>query len=73
MITVTIEIPDDKRSILSGLTEFAKNAGLNISIDRADDNLSDSAFKSLQDACNEAVLIKKGLSKAILPSELWND
>ena len=38
-----------------------------------DDNLSESEFQSLQNACEEAVLIKKGLSKAIPASELWND
>lgn len=71
MTTLIIEIPDDKKSILSELTTITKNAGLKVSIDN--DGLSEAEFKSLQDACNEAVLIKKGLSKGILPSELWND
>ena len=73
MTTLIIEIPDDKKSILSELTTITTNAGLKVSIDNDDDSLSEAEFKSLQDACNEAVLIKKGLSKGILPSELWND
>jgi hypothetical protein len=73
MTTLIIEIPDDNMSILSKLTSITKDAGLKITIDTDEDNLSESEFKSLQDACNEAVLIKKGLSKGILPSELWND
>jgi len=73
MTTLIIEIPDDKKAILSELTTITKNAGLKVSIDNDDDGLSEAEFKSLQDACNEAVSIKKGLSKGILPSELWND
>ena len=73
MTTLIIEIPDDNMSILSKLTSITKDAGLKVTIDTDEDNLSESEFKSLQDACNEAVLIKKGLSKGILPSELWND
>jgi len=73
MTTLTIEIPDDKQSVLTELTAITKNAGLKVSIDSYEDNLSEAEFKSLQEACNEAVLIKKGLSKGILPSELWND
>jgi len=73
MTTLIIEIPDDKKAILSELTTITKNAGLKVSIDNDDDGLSEAEFKSLRDACNEAVLIKKGLSKGILPSELWNN
>jgi len=73
MTTLIIEIPDDKKSVLTELTAITQNAGLTVSIDNDDEGLSESEFKSLQAACNEAVLIKKGLSKGILPSELWND
>jgi hypothetical protein len=72
MTTLIIEIPDDDMSILSKLTSITKDAGLKVTINTDEDNLSESEFKSLRDACNEAVLIKKGLSKGILPSELWN-
>ena len=71
MTTLIIEIPDDNMSIPSKLTSITTDAGLKVTIDTDDDNLSESEFKSLQDACNEAVLIKKGLSKGVLPSELW--
>ena len=73
MTTLTIHIPDSEVSVLSQLISITKNAGLSVSIDKDDDNLSESEFKSLQNACEEAVLIKKGLSKAIPVSELWND
>jgi len=73
MTTLIIEIPDNNKSILSKLTSITKSAGLKVTIDNSDDNLSESEFQSLQNACNEAVLIKKGLAKGILPSELWND
>ena len=73
MTTLIIEIPDDKKSILSELTTITKNAGLTVSIDNDNEGLSEAEFKSLQEACNEAVLIKKGLSKGMSPSELWND
>lgn len=73
MTTLTIHIPDGEVSILSQLMSITKNAGLIVSVDKDDDHLSESEFKSLQNACEEVVLIKKGLSKAIPISELWND
>jgi hypothetical protein len=73
MTTLTIEIPDDNSSVLSELIKLTNNAGLKVSIDSDEDNLSESEFKSLKNAAEEAVLIKKGLSKGIPLSELWND
>jgi hypothetical protein len=58
MTTLTIEIPDDKQSVLTELTAITKNAELKVSIDSDDDDLSEGEFKSLQEACNEAILIK---------------
>jgi len=73
MTTLTIEIPDDNSSLLSELIKLTKNAGLKVRIDNDEDNLSESEFQSLKNAAEEAVLIKKGLSKGIPASELWND
>ena len=73
MTTLTIEIPDDNSSVLSDLIKLTKNAGLKVRIDNNEDNLSKSEFQSLKNAAEEAVLIKKGLSKGIPVSELWND
>ncbi len=73
MTTLTIEIPDDNSSLLSELIKFTKNAGLNVGLDNDEVNLSKSEFQSLKNAAEEAVLIKKGISKAIPLSELSND
>jgi len=73
MTTLTIEIPDGNSSVLSDLIKLTKNAGLKVRIDNDEDNLSKSEFQSLKNAAEEAVLIKKGLSKGIPVSELWND
>jgi len=73
MTTLTIEIPDNNSSLLSELIKLTKNAGLKVRIDNDEDNLSESEFQSLKNAAEEAVLIKKGLSKGIPVSELWND
>ena len=73
MTTLTIEIPDDNSPLLSELIKLTKNAGLKVRIDNDEDNLSESEFQSLKNAAEEAVLIKKGLSKGIPVSELWND
>ncbi len=73
MTTLTIEIPDDNKSLLSELIKFTKNAGLKVIIENDEDNLTESEFQSLKNAAEEAVLIKKGLSKGIPASELWND
>jgi hypothetical protein len=73
MTTLTIEIPDENSSLLSELIKLSKNAGLKVRIDNDEDNLSESEFQSLKNAAEEAVLIKKGLSKGIPASELWND
>lgn len=73
MTTLTIQVPDDQTSIISAIAEITKNAGLKISIDDGEDSLSDSEFELLLSASEEAVLIKKGLSKAIPTSQMWND
>jgi hypothetical protein len=73
MTTLTIEIPDENSSLLSELIKLTKNAGLKVRIDNDEDNLSENEFQSLKNAAEEAVLIKKGLSKGIPASELWND
>ena len=73
MTKLTIEIPGGNSSLLTELIKFTKNAGLKVSIDHDEDNLSESEFQSLKNAAEEAVLIKKGLSKGIPVSELWND
>jgi len=73
MTTLTIEIPDNNMSLLSELIKLTENAGLKVVIDNNDDNLSESEFQSLKSAAEEAVLIKKGLSKGVPLSELWND
>ncbi len=73
MTTLTIEIPDNNSSLLSELIKLSENAGLKMRIDNDEDNLSESEFQSLKNAAEEAVLIKKGLSKGVPVSELWND
>ena len=73
MTTLTIKIPDNNSSLLTELIKLTENAGLKVSIDYDEDNLSESEFQSLKNAAEEAVLIKKGLSKGIPLSELWND
>ena len=73
MTTLIIEIPDNSNDVIAAITDITQKAGLKISIDQDDDGLSENEFKSLENACKEAVLIKKGLSKPIPASELWND
>ena len=73
MTTLTIEIPDENSLLLSELIKLTKNAGLKVSINNDEDNLSESEFQSLKNASEEAILIKKGLTKGIPLSELWND
>ena len=73
MTTLTIEIPDNQNSVIAAITEITQKAGLKVSIDADDEGLSEEEFRKIQDACKEVILIKKGLSKAIPASELWND
>ena len=73
MTTLTIEIPDNNSLLLSELLKLTENAGLRVFIDNDEDNLSEGEFRSLKNAAEEAVLIKKGISKGIPASELWND
>ena len=48
MTTLTIEIPDDNSPLLSELIKLTKNAGLKVSIDNDEDNLSGSEFQSFK-------------------------
>ena len=73
MTTLTIQVPDDQTSVINAIAEITKTAGLKISIESGEDSLSDSEFEALLNASKEAVLIKKGLSKAIPASQMWND
>jgi hypothetical protein len=73
MTTLTIEVPDSESSVITAITEITTNAGLKVIIENDDDALSETEFESLKKGLEEAVLIKKGLSKSIPSSELWND
>ncbi|TFF35046.1 hypothetical protein [Mucilaginibacter psychrotolerans] len=74
MTTLTIQIPDSQSSIISAISEITKKAGLSIVIDNDDDDgLGEDELKALQRACEEAVLIKKGLAKATPASEMWDE
>jgi len=73
MTTLIIEVPDNASDIIAAITDITQKAGLRINIDKNDEGLSKKEFKSLENACKEAALIKKGLSKPIPASELWND
>jgi len=73
MTTLIIEIPDGESSAIAAITNITTNAGLKISIETDDDKLSEEEIRALQNACEEAVLIKKGLAKSIPAFQLWND
>jgi len=70
MITLTIEIPDSEKTIIFN---FIKKRGGNILNIDSDDDLTEDEFALLQESYKEALLIKKGLIKALPVSELWND
>lgn len=72
MTTLTINIPDSSKSIISDISALAKKAGLDVYISD-DDDLTDGEFKLLAESYKEALLIKDGKLKAIPASELWND
>jgi hypothetical protein len=66
MTTLTIEIPDNKRS---SFLEVIKKAGAEI-LDIETDDLSEAEFKLLKESYKEALLIR---DSKIPGSELWND
>jgi len=70
MTTLTIEIPDNEKAIIS---DFIKKRGGNILNIDSEDDLTDTEFALLQESYKEALLIKKGVIKALPLSELWND
>jgi len=70
MTTLTIEIPDSERIIIA---DFIKKRGGNILDINTDDDLSEAEFALLQESYKEALLIKKGVVKALPLSDLWND
>jgi hypothetical protein len=48
-------------------------SNFNISDDADDEGLSQAEFDALISACEEAMLIQKGLSQSVPASERWND
>ncbi|HEY8782990.1 MAG TPA: hypothetical protein VIM16_15295 [Mucilaginibacter sp.] len=70
MTTITIEIPDSERATIFN---YVKKRGGNILNIDSDDDLTEAEFALLQESYNEALLIKKGVVKALPVSELWND
>lgn len=72
MTTLTINLPDSGKDIISDISALVKSAGGEISIN-SDDDLSDNEFALLKESYKEALLIKDGKSKGIPTSELWND
>lgn len=72
MTTLTIDIPDSNKSIISDIATLAKSAGLNVII-HSDDDFNDEEFAALAESYKEALLIKDGKLKGIPVSELWND
>ena len=70
MTILTIEIPETERAIISN---FIKERGGNILNINSDDDLTETEFALLQESYNEALLIKKGVIKALPLSELWKD
>ena len=71
MTTLTINIPDSNRSIISDISDLAKQAGLTVHIS-SDDDMSKAEFELLAGSYKEMLLIKDGRIKAIPASELWS-
>jgi len=69
MITLTIELPDDK---VDGVLATVEKAGGNVVDFVNDDDLSLNEFRSLQVSYKEALQIRDGKVKAIPALELWN-
>jgi hypothetical protein len=70
MTTLTIEIPDSEITIVSDFIK--KRGGIVLNID-SDIDLTEAEFALMQESYKEALLIKKGVIKALPVSELWND
>jgi len=70
MTTLTIEIPDSEKVTIAN---FIKKRGGNILNIESDEDLTEAEFALLQESYKEALLIKKGVIKALPVSELWND
>ena len=70
MTTLTIEIPDNEKT---KVFDFIKKRGGNIINIESDDDLTEAEFALLQESYKEALLIKRGVIKALPISELWND
>ena len=70
MTTLTIEIPDSEKATIFA---FIKKRGGNILNIDSEDDLTEAEFALLQESYKEALLIKKGVIKALPVSELWND
>ena len=70
MTTLTIEIPDSEKATVFN---FIKKRGGNILNIDSDEDLTEAEFALLQESYKEALLIKKGVIKALPISELWND
>ena len=70
MTTLTIEIPDSEKAVIF---DFIKKRGGNIVTVESDDDLTQAEFDLLQESYKEALLIKKGVIKAVPISELWNE
>ncbi len=70
MTTLTIEIPDVEKAIIS---HFIIERGGNILNIDSDDDLTEEEFLLPQESYKEALLIKQGIIKALPISELWND
>ena len=71
MTTLTIELPDNKTSVIADIADIIKKVGGHMDIDS--DDLSPKEFEMLQEGFKEALAIKNGLLKGIPASELWND
>ena len=72
MTTLTINIPDSNKRVISDITNIVSNAGYELLVNNDDDFRKEALFV-LIDAYKEALLIKDGKAKAIPASELWND
>jgi hypothetical protein len=70
MTTLTIEIPDSERTTVFNYIKKKGGSILNIG---SDDDLTEAEFALLQESYKEALLIKKGVIKALPVSDLWND
>jgi len=70
MTTLTIEIPDSEIATISNYIKKRGGSILNVT---SDDDLTEAEFALLQESYKEALLIKKGVIKALPVSELWKE